>query len=278
MNFSYLKVKKFIRQNFFISFIVAITILTVLVSLFRYVSAPSQEIYVKIRLGQGLWWANTSKPPVWFPPAIQKGQKQKDLLGKTKAEIVEVRHYPSKASPDSLDLPAEYNIYTTIKLNIKRSPGTGKYVYNRTPVLVGSPIELEFPTVDITGTVIAVNETPIEDIYLEKEIVLFKKFSYPWEFDEIEIGDKYFDGEESVFEITGKRKTSTAIIDADAFGNLNPSIITGTNFIVLDVNIRVKQQNETFIFAEEQTLARGKSLVISTANFDYSNFTIASIR
>src|SRR3989344_5717272 len=99
----------------YIAFFVGIFILVVIIALVKVSTSKPDYLYVKVKLSQGLWWASTQKPSIWFINAIKKGEIEYNLLGKPAAEILEVRYY---SIPYSLLAPSkdQFDIYATVKL------------------------------------------------------------------------------------------------------------------------------------------------------------------
>ena len=85
---------QFALKNYFISIFLACIAFVVLVAGYKLFFPKPTYIYVRVKIGQGLWCASTTKPPIWFINSIKKGNTQNDLLGKPLAEILSVRYYP----------------------------------------------------------------------------------------------------------------------------------------------------------------------------------------
>src|SRR3989338_8348156 len=101
------KFTKFAIDNYFISIFLACIAFVVLVSAYKLFFVKPTFVYAKVKVGQGLWWASTQKPSLWFVKNIKKGDIQTDLLGEPTAEILSVRYYPTV-------FPNQYDVYLTM--------------------------------------------------------------------------------------------------------------------------------------------------------------------
>jgi len=261
---------KFTRENYFISIFIACILFVGFVSAYRIFFSKSTYVYAKVKMGQGLWWATTQKSPVWFVNAIKKGNVEGDLTGNPTAEILSVRYYPYYAS-------GQYDVYLNVKLKVSSLGKSKKYSFKRSTIGVGSPIDFEFPTVQFSGTIIELSDKPIIDKYIEKTIYLTKKYAYPWEYDAIRVGDKYFDGEETVFEILDKTASDNNQIIATEFGKAVPGLTETTKYIILKAKIKAKDEAGKLVFGEDQIINTGRSLNISTANFTFTDYFVGGI-
>lgn len=263
------KLWKFAVDNYFISIFLACIAFVVLVSGYKLFLTKPAYVYVRVKMGQGLWWASTAKAPIWFVESIKKNQKQNDLLGKPLVKIINMRYYPWYTS-------SQYDVYLTLQLRVSGNKKTGRYSFNRSAIGVGSPIDLEFPSTQFSGTIIQLQTTPFQDFYIEKVITLEKKWAYSWEADAIAIGDKYFDGEKIVFEIIDKQIEDSQEVYSIS-GTYYPVETERKKNIIIKARIKVKQTDSQLIFAEEQTISLGKTLNISTSKFTFTDYIISKM-
>ena len=264
------KLWKFAIDNYFISIFLAAIAFVGVVSVYKLFLTKPTYVYAKVKVSQGLWWAATQKPSIWFLKAIKKGDAETDLVGKLVAEILSVRYYPWYGSD-------QFDVYLTLKLKVSKNKKTGKYNFKRSTIGVASPIDLEFPSVQFSGTIIDLSEKPFKDAYIEKTITLTKKNAYPWEYDAIQIRDSYSDGGETVFTIFDKTATETRSLTEDAYGNypvLNPE---QKKYIIVKAKIKLRQVEDQLFFGPEQKIILGKTLNISTNNFTFNDYTISKV-
>lgn len=255
---------KFALKNYFISIFFACIVFVAVVAGYKLFFSKSTYVYARVKVGQGLWWASTSQPPVWFINSIKPGEIQADLLGKPLVEILSVRHYPSFISTN------QYNVYLDLRLKVTGMKGTGTYNFNRSSIGVGSGIDLEFPQNQFSGTITDLSEKPFEDKYIEKTVYLNRPDAAPWEYDAIKIGDKYFDGKNIVFQILDKSSFDVQGLVAGV--NTQP-----LKNITVKVNVLVKNVNGQYVYGEEQIVAPGKIFYVSTQGFSFNNFLISKV-
>lgn len=264
------KLKKLLpKLHIFYIFLIALTLLAVFL---KVVKTEKKEIFVKIKVSPGFWWASTSKPLVWFPDSIKKGDKEKDLAGKIDAEVLEVRHYPYQAKLDGVDYITQYEIFVKAKVKVDYNERKNQFIFKRSPLAVGAPIEIELPQVSLSGTVIEIDESENKDTYLEKEITLvyedYAFYENELVYGGIKIGETYFDGEDIVFTIKDKK------LQKMSFGN--PSVPRMA--IVVQAKIKVKEKSNQFLFGEEKIISVGSDFFLPMQEFIFSNFIITSIK
>ena len=252
-----------------------IPVFVVVVAFFRTASAKPTYIYAKVKVSQGLWWASSNKPNIWFPASIKKGEIETNLLGQPIAEVLEVKYYPYFIENTLYE--DKFDVYLTVKLVADFNKRTQKTIFKRSALSVGSPIELNFPTSSITGTIIEISPEEFKEVYNKKIVYLTKRFAYPWEFEAIKVGDTYFDGSEEVFKVLGKEASNTAIISPDSFGNLLPSFSEPTRYITVRAEIKVKERNGRLIFGEEKIIVPGALLNLITPHFNFQEFVVSKV-
>lgn len=265
------KIIKFSLDNYFISIFLACILFVGFISVYKLFFSKSTYVYAKVKMGQGLWWASTAKPPIWFVESLKKGDVQTNLTGSPIAEIQSIHYYPWYGATN------QYDIYLTLKLKVNGNPKTGKFNFNRSTIGVGSPIDLEFPSVQISGTVIQLSTKPFEEKFITKTITLTKKNVYPWEYETIRVGDTYFDGQQTVFTVLDKKSTDISVQAPDIYGNSTDLTLDLKKYIVVRAKIKVQEKNNQFIFGEEQVINPGKIINISTSNFTFSEYVVGGI-
>ncbi|MFA5136796.1 MAG: hypothetical protein WC489_05375 [Patescibacteria group bacterium] len=264
------KYLQFAINNYFILiFILAIGFVGI-VSVYKLFFTKPTYIYAKIKVGQGLWWANTQKPSMWFIEAIKKANDEKDLAGKPIAKIMKVTYYPWWGS-------GQYDVYVEVKLKVSKVGKAGKYNFKRTTIGVGAPIDFEFDTVQFSGTVINLYEKEQKEIYTEKLVTITKKNAYPWEYDAIMAGDKFFNGETETLQVVNKQAIDTLSLSDDLYGNLPAISNDNRKYISVQLRLKGKAADNQFVYAEEQPIVPGKGINIGTSNFIFTDFVVAKI-
>lgn len=273
------KISKALRKNFFIPlFLVGILFVGIFLVGKSVFSQPSY-VYVKVKVGQGLWWASTAKPNIWYASSIKKGDIKYGLSGKPEVEVLSVRHYPS---PTPNWVSNQYDVYVTLKIVASGNKKTGEYSYNRSALMVGSPISLQFPQVDLTGTVTDISANPIEEKYIAKTIYLIyqggfnKDFSY--RYDNIRIGSKYNDGVEDVVEVLEKNlEKNIWPVANNLTGEIYEREIESTQNIVVKVKVKLKETPEGLFYGEDYKITSNASVPFSTEDYFFENFQIRKI-
>jgi len=263
------KLWKFAIDNYFISIFLAAIAFVAVVSVSKLFFTKPTYVYAKVKVSQGLWWAATQKPSIWFLKAIKKGDAETDLVGKPVAEILSVRYYPWYGSD-------QFDVYLTLKLKVSKNKKTGKYNFKRSTIGVASPIDLEFPSVQFSGTIIDINDRPFKDVYIEKTIYLVKKWAFPWEGEVNNVGETYFDGEELVFTILDKQVTEAQ--DVYNTSGIYYSVESERKkYITIKAKIKARVVNNQLFFGPEQKITLGKTLNISTNNFTFNDYTVSKV-
>src|SRR3989344_3679749 len=83
----------FAKQNYFVTVIVLCVLFVGVVAVYKLFIAKPTYVYVKVKVGQGLWWANTQRPNTWFVEAIKQAKEEVDLTNRPVAKILGVRYY-----------------------------------------------------------------------------------------------------------------------------------------------------------------------------------------
>lgn len=224
-------------------------------------------IYAKIKVGQGLWWATTAKPSIWYMQAINKGDTAFDTLGRVRAKILDKRFYLSSDKD-------EYDIYLTVKIQVSGNANTSMYSFNREVLSVGAPIEIQFPKENITGTVLAIQPIPFTDKLSEKTVYLSKRYAYPWEYNAIETNSILSDGQNDIVTILDKNMQETTYRGIDTYGN-NETDTRG--YITLKTKMKLKRIGTAYILGEDKIVKPGRPLNLSLSSFTLREFIVSKI-
>ena len=260
----------FIKKNYFLIIFAGCIGFVGVVAFYKLFISKPTYVYAKVKVGQGLWWATTQRPSLWFVRAIEQANEQKELTGKTLAKILNVTYYPYYGS-------GQYETYITAQLKVSKVGGTGTYNFNRETIGVSSSIDLEFSNVQFSGTIIDLSETPIKDSYVEKTIYLTKKYSYPWEYDQIQLGDSLSNGKKKIFEVVDKAKGDTNEMFFNDLGKLVSTESETYRYIIIKAKVQVKNIDGQYIFGEEYVLSSGRSIPVVTNNLTLNDYTISKI-
>jgi len=100
-------------------------------------------------------WGNSGSKR-WFSELLHKGMKERDGLGKVKAELLDIFSYEK--------LPDRITVYLTTKLRVVYNRASNTYTYKGTPVLIGSKIKVNFDNLLVEGLI-----TDIEGVSDKRE-------------------------------------------------------------------------------------------------------------
>lgn len=270
--------KKSPKNKFiYIGIFVAIILVTGFIAFTRKVAKPQDEVYVKIKLSQGLWWATSNNPPLWLAKSINPNDTEKDLFGNDIATVISRTYYPG----DQVKYPNQYDVYLSLKLATKKDSGTNKYRYKRSTLAVGSPISIDLSSTTVTGAIMAISKEPIEDKFETKKIVLYDQYGYyidsPTTFNNIKIGDTYNDGMNTSFKIVSKYLGPRIVAFSDVNGRSVINQLKVNQSTYVEAEIMVKELGGMYFYGEEQRVTPGSNLNILTNSQDFSRFTIVSI-
>lgn len=265
--------KKFLKKNYIIVAFLAIVGITLLVAGIKLITGETTYVYARVKVSQGLWWASAQKPAIWLANNLQKGDVEIGLGGSPTVEVLEVRKYP-------LGIPnygnEQYEVFLTLKMKVSQNERQQKYMFKRSALAVGSPVDLEFTKTQVSGTVMDLSEKPFKDAYVEREIELVKYLGYQPEFDAITVGSSYFDGEDTVFEVLDKSSEYTYEVYAGA-GNNYPVETDKRLTITVRAKLKLKQENETLFFREDYPVQVGKKISVQTPSYFFDQYSIKSI-
>lgn len=273
-NFWY-KVIRIIINNWFLLIFFSCIAFVGTVSFYKLFVKQENFVYAQVKVSQGLWWASTQRPPLWLAQALKAQMQAKDLTGAAKARILSVRAYPYYGSN-------QYDLYLDLKLKVTGQLKTGTVNFNRSALTVGSPIELTFPTVELTGTVINLSSKLFKNNGEWLTITLIKSNSYQWEYEAIEIGDSYFDGQEKVLVVTDKQLEPNLAYSLDYYGGYGERSLIGLYpqpryNLIITAKIKAKQDSGRWLYAQDQELKLGKTTPLSTDRFLFQDFVLAKI-
>lgn len=260
------KTLRFLRKNYFLTIFGIVVIFVGITILFKYVNSKPTYYYAKIQVNYPASYY--SKPDFWLIKSLRADEKQYNAFGNTEAEILEERYYPSSDN-------TSFNIYLTVKLAGNVNKKTHEYTFQRTKIGIGSPITLNLSSSQLYGTVVDLSQTPFKDKYIEKIITLVNRGAYfkdsPYIYEGIQIGDRYFDGQDYVFQIIDKSLQKNIVtITNNTTGQVLEGETDATQNIVVKAKILVLQKDDQLIFAGDQPLRVGSKFAFSSSDFDFN--------
>lgn len=274
------KLLRFFSKNYFLSILILVIFSVVFIAVLRTVLSKPTYVYVRVKLGQGYWWASTVRPSMWYSNSLKKGDVATDLINKPTASVIEVRRYPVSAINAFGGM--QYETYILLKLKSQYNKNTGLYSFNRSTLSIGSPIEVQFPNADITGTIIEFSRNPIKKKYVDKIIYLVNQGGYnkdfPYRFDNLEIGDKYFDGEDTVLEILDKQlEKSILSIQNNTNAQIFEREIETTQNIVAKVRVKVEESKDGYFYGIDYKIMQNLYVPFATNNSFFEGFIVRKI-
>lgn len=236
-------------------------------------------VYVKVKMGQGLWWASTAKPNIWYASSFKKGDIKYSISGRPEAQIVSVKKYPS-LTPSWIS--NQYDVYVVLKLAAGSNRKTGEYSFNRGVLSVGSSFSLQFPRAELTGTIVDLSPSQFRESYIEKDVYLIyqggynKDFSY--RYDSIKVGSTYSDGEDEVVRIMEKSLEKNIWPVANNFtGEIYEREIESTQNIIVKIRVKLKEKPEGLFYGEDYKVVPNASVPFATDDYYFENFQIRKI-
>lgn len=195
---------------------------------------------------------NSSGIPAWFKSSFHPGIKEKNGLGTTQAEVLDVNSYYTGQSRLSL--------YLKTKLRVTYNRSTNQYTYKGTPVVVGSKIKLYLDNILVNTLVTEMDGVPdtrekhtvtVETrIFDENQTYLETAGTKAFLADAINIGDEVKDSQGNVaIKIIAKRVEPAKKVTTLSNGSLTVQNdpIRKDVYLTLELNT-VKVQDRYFLF------------------------------
>lgn len=258
------------RKNSIVFMIIMCVGIVAAVSVYKLYIQKTQFIYVKVKVGQGYWWANAQKPNMWYIKAIQQAKEEKDVIGEPLAKVMRVAYYPWYGSNS-------FDIFVTLRIKVTKIGKTGAYSFKRETIGISSPIEFEFENVQFIGTIVEMSEKPIIPVTKNKVVYLSKKYTYEWEYDAIQVGDYFNDGNANVIEILEKAKGETNEIIVNEGGKLLSSETEEFRYIMLKIKMRVREDGGQIFYGDEIIVSPGRNLGFVTNGFTFNDYVVSKI-
>lgn len=258
-----------LKRNFIITIIVLVLFVVGIIVFFKLITGKKETVYARVKVSQGLWWANTLKPSYWMVSSVKDGDTEINLTGKPVVEVLEVRSYPVNYIPSG-----QYDTYLDLKMYVDKNNSTGDYMYKRSPLKIGSAVDFQLTKVTISGTVIELSAKPLSYVREKKIISLKKREMKLSDYESIQMGESYFDGEETILKVLDKNYS-------DSYANY-----MGINFpietekpIDIDLTLEIVLRNQNGVYFYNDTPMKiGRYLYLETARNVLDNYTLMDIR
>ena len=153
-------IKKVIKTlKFFDWILIGLGLLAILIFAVVFFRRSSYKIVtIEVAQESTFAWAgwDTSGSKMWFSELFHVGMKEKDGLGQTKAELLDIFSYEK--------MPDRITVYLTTKLKVVYNRASNTYTYKGSPVLVGSKVKVTLDNLLVEGLI-----TDIEGVSDKRE-------------------------------------------------------------------------------------------------------------
>ncbi len=246
------KIRKYIKNTFsrltLFDWISIALVAGVIVVLGIYFMRSWEWVEAEVKVSPPDIFRTDKDAPFWLANNLKKGDSETDSFGRKVAEIIDMRaiDVPNQSLTNPISQNNK-NVYIKVKLRAVKDRQKGTYQFKSKQLAVGSPIELRFPRVFLTGVVTFISGVPDnriwEDKIVETRLVnLTNVFPetlgiQPWVADVIKIGDKMKDSQDRVVaEVLDKRISPAEKIVTTTDGR----IFVGQDPIKKDVFLTLK--------------------------------------
>lgn len=234
------------------------------------------EVEVKVA-PPDLFWTDRDAP-FWLANNLQKGDKEVDSFGRKVAEITDIKAY---------DIPVQYpttennkkSLYLKMKLMAVKDSRKGTYQFKSKQLAIGSPVELRFPKVFLTGIVTFVRGIPDTRIW-EDKIVEARLLTIsdvfpetlgvqPWIAEMVNVGDKMKDTRGRVVaEVLDKRVTPAEKIVTTADGRVFVNQDPLKRDVFLTLKLKTFKQNDINYFLDDFKVKVDSDIILSLPQID----------
>ncbi|MFZ5845642.1 MAG: DUF4330 family protein [Patescibacteria group bacterium] len=227
-------------------------------SAFLFFFKKSAYVTVRLRITDRDAIYINSNPPSWFVYQFKKGMREKNALGQTTAEILDVYYYDSLSDLDARI--SKKTIYLTIRLKSSYNSRTGEYKYNGINVAAGEVLRINFGSILAHGLITDVEgvKNPYQTVNIivktqiktSNPVFLGTTGVDPYWDEALSVGDKVIDSAgNTAAEIIAKEVSPAKTVTTDNFGNLRQYMHPRKKDIFLTLRLTAKKVgNELFYF------------------------------
>jgi len=233
----------------------------------------SQPIYLTIKLNQGYWWLNNPNPPLTLIEAIKPQLTAYDFLGHPTAKIIAKHVYPTFST--NTERPV-YNTYVDLVI-YKAKTSKNEIFFNRQRVAIGEPLEVKFPHLTLSGSIINLSTTKPARRLQTYQITL-QRLVYPWEYQQLQLPTSYFDGQTQVFKITHRQCLPAIIVTRDKYNQILKKTNQNTCYLTLQGTISLENHQSTLTFGPEIPIAQGAPVFLPLQRTYLIDFTVTQLR
>src|SRR3989338_85108 len=160
-----LKQFKNLRVGLF-EILILIFFILIVTSLYFFLFRTKKELTIVVKTFEdSIVWPG-QRSVIWFNKIFYKGMKEKDALGRTSAEVINIRKYDDRQD--------NATIYLTLKLRTVYTPGTKLHTYKGKTVLVGSTLQFYLDNVFVEALIVDVmgvkNRFPLTKLLIQGQL------------------------------------------------------------------------------------------------------------
>lgn len=250
----------------FFDLILTLIFIFLAIFLFIFLFRKNQYIEVVVKITNDNVLYAESYPPNWFVNLLKKGMSEKDGLGRVTAEIKDIYWYDSE--------PTRKAAYLLLRIKATYNKKANQYSYKGKPLLVASPIKIQFEKVLVNGLV--TNIQGLEDsretkvMLMETQLIenngVFPNVRgvEPFLAEAINIGDevKSHDGSSLIKIIDKKVFPATRIVTNDrgqVFLEKDPLL----KDVYLTLKVKVKKINNEYYLYDDIHLKIGRGIPVN---------------
>ena len=214
----------------------------------KIVTAKDEYIEVEMLSTAGDWWYSDQQAPSWLADSLMVGDKERNIQGKTSAEILDLHSYQDGSRKI---------VSLRVKLLVTKNKITGKYLFRQQTLEIGSFISLSLSTTKFNGSVVSINGVRNESEIIPKTIKVRIYYMRPWLAEYIRIGDKSQESSNPDIEILDKTialaEMTVATDKGDVFLRRDPRF----RDVSLTLRVKASQRNGISYYAYYQPLKVG---------------------
>jgi len=249
--------KKFFFKNkelylFDLLWVLGLGLLAFILLVFLFRKDEYINVTIKITNDNVLYSQTIS--PAWFSYFFREGMKEKDGLGRTRAEIKRVYIY--NTSPDKKAL------YLLLRIKATFNKRTNQYSYKGRPLLIGAFLKVEFQRILANGLVTEIEG--MEDLRKIKEIIVETQvMDYqtafpstrgvdPYLAEEVREGDvvRDLDGE-AIITVLEKRVKPAQRVSVDSLGRAHLIQDPLKKDLYLKLKLKIKEVNHEYYLFDD---------------------------
>ncbi len=276
-----MNIKQLIGKVGFLEAIGIALLLFIAASGYLFLSPKSSDVTVTVRLAdKDLIWLDSGSPKGIPAEAIREGMVEKDLFGRTVAEVIRVVAFDQPRSESYY--VNKKTVYVTLKLRAAYNPKRDQYRYEGTLLQVGDWIRLTVQSTVINGIVVmlpAKDRQELKWMTVKTQIknegpFLYEPFNETtgidrFAADAINVGDKATDSDGNVLaEVLDKRVQPASVMTGDQYGNIYDKKHPRKVDVFLTVKVAVRKVGNEWYYLDVLPVKVNVPLPLFLSNID----------